>query len=453
MFRRGCDGSSGSEDIDSVNSPLGWLVALVMVAAALPATATVLWLASLLIAAVLPRRSRTQGDGHPALVVVIPAHDEEMVIAQTLRSLAGQDYPSDRFRTVVVADNCTDRTAQIARDAGAVVLEREDRVARGKGFALAWAFERILSRSEPVAGFVPDACVIVDADTWVDPKCLAILASHVPSDPAVPVAVQGRYGVLNPDSGWRAALMTAAFELCNHVRLLGTDRFGGSVGLKGNGMIFSRGVLERLPWSGSSVTEDIDYGLDLLLRQGVRVQYAPEALVQAQMPVTASQGESQRARWEGGRYRLMARRVPELLAAAPRRRDIRLVWSAFDLATLPLAEVVASLLIWGLLCVPAWWMLPQSFALAAATACGAVGAILAVYVLFGLRVAGAGADTYRALLRVPTYVFWKLAIYLRGRLSAGRKSGAPPGADAEWVRTERVAMDDDLGNHPAGGAR
>lgn len=453
MCRRGCDASSGSEGNASVNSPLGWALVATAAAVAMPATATTVWLSTQLGAALRRRRSIAEKASQPKLVVAIPAHNEEMVIAQTLRSLREQRYPADRFRVVVVADNCDDRTAQIARDAGAVVLERTDPVARGKGFALAWAFERILSDSDPATGFVPDACVIVDADTWVDPSCLAELASHMPDDPLALAAVQGRYGVLNPDSGWRAALMTAAFELCNHVRLLGTDRIGGSVGLKGNGMIFSRGVLKRVPWNGSSVTEDIDYGLDLLMREGCRVGYAPEAVVRAQMPVTASQGESQRARWEGGRYRLMARRVPQLLAAAVRRRDCRMVWSAFDLATLPLAEVVACLMAWAGLSVAAWWILPKTAALVSTVSWGAVATALTVYVLFGLRVAGAGVETYKALLRVPTYVFWKLAIYLRGRLSGGRKSGAPPGADAEWVRTERIAIDDDLGNRPAGGAR
>jgi 1,2-diacylglycerol 3-beta-glucosyltransferase len=436
-----------------LNSLLGWTLSATTAAVAIPATATMVWLTTQLAAAVQPRRPRRNTDRQPSLVVAIPAHNEEMVIAQTLRSLREQHYPADRFRVVVIADNCDDRTAEIAREGGALVLERSDLVARGKGFALAWGFERILSSTEPVAGFVPDACVIVDADTWVDPNCLAELASHMPEDPGALAAVQGRYGVLNPDSGWRAALMTAAFELCNHVRLLGTDRIGGSVGLKGNGMIFSRGVLERVPWNGSSVTEDIDYGLDLLLREGVRVGYAPEAVVRAQMPVTAAQGESQRARWEGGRYRLMARRVPLLLGAALRRRDCRMLWSACDLATLPLAEVVASLCVWAALSTGAWWVLPKSAALASTFACGTVAAALIVYVLWGLRVAGAGADTYKALLRVPTYVLWKLAVYVRGRLSGGRKAGAPPGADAEWVRTERIALDDDLGNRPAGGAR
>ena len=398
------------------------------------------WLVGVLVNA--RRRRDNQGlasAATPRLAVVVPAHNEEMVLAETLRSIAAQEYPTDQFRTVVVADNCTDSTARIAREAGVLVLERTDLVARGKGFALAWALERVLSRQAPVAGFVPDACVFIDADTWVAPTCLAALAARMPQDPSVPVAVQGRYGVLNTESGWRSALMTAAFELCNHVRLAGIDRMGGSVGLKGNGMIFSRGVLERVPWTGSSVTEDIDYGLDLLL-EGIRVAYCPEAVVKAQMPVTAAQGESQRARWEGGRYRLMRRRVPTLLKASLGRRDPRLAMAALDLMALPLAELVTLQGFWMALCAIGAWQWPGMVMVVSAALCAANAAGIVFYVLLGLRTAGAGPEAYRALWRVPIYVGWKLALYVRGRL--GRKRGAakvPPGADMEWVRTERIA--------------
>ncbi|MFM7322165.1 MAG: glycosyltransferase family 2 protein [Armatimonadota bacterium] len=412
------------------------LLEILLGAVAATTLVSTVWLGAVLVSATR-RRSAPGPAADLRVAVVVPAHDEELVLGETLRGIAAQRWPSERLSVVVVADNCTDGTARIAREAGAVVMERTDPVERGKGFALAWAFGRLLGSDSPIPGPVPDAFVILDADTWAEPTMVEQLVAALPDGANGLAAVQGRYGVLNPEGGWRAALMSAAFELCNHVRLLGIDRLGASVGLKGNGMIFSRATLERVPWTGRSVTEDIDYGLDLLEHHGVRVRYAPDAVVRAQMPVTAGQGASQRARWEGGRYRLMRRRVPQLLLAAVRRRDARLIAAALDLSALPLAEIVALLCVGGAgLAAGGSSMLPAvRFALAGALGTSALA--LAAYVLFGMRVAGAGPEAYRALLRVPMYVLWKLTLYVRRRASGAAK---PAGADDEWVRTERIEM-------------
>ena len=405
---------------------------------ALLCLASVAYLLTLLAAAAARRPTPVAAPDARRIAVVIPAHDEEAVLAQTLRSLKAQDYAPGRFEILVIADNCTDATARIAREEGAHVLERFSVDCRGKGHALAWAFDILLSAHSPLErpGADPvEAFAIVDADTWVSPDFLSAMARHLPADVAAPRALQGRYGVLNPDSGWRAALMTAAFELCNHVKLQGNDRLGLPVGLKGNGMIFTRSILERAPWTGRSITEDIDYGLDLLADHGLRVAYVPEARVLAQMPITSAQGASQRARWEGGRYRLLRERVPRLLAAAARRRDLRLVAAAADLATPPLAELVALHALWGFLTAFAPTTLrPLCLGLFALSAAG-----LCVYVLAGMRAAGAGRDAYLALLRAPLYILWKFALYAR-TLFGGRRVRKAPGAEDEWVRTERIPL-------------
>src|SRR5262249_20688253 len=156
---------------------------------------------------------------------------------------------------------------------------------------LDWAFAQLMKQD---AGTPHEAAafVIVDADTVVDPKFLRVMANRiwggVPAGKrhARRAALQGRYGVLNSNDSWRASLMTAAFDLFNHVKPLGRDRLGLSVGLKGNGMAFTRTVLKASQWQGRSITEDIDFGLDLLLNHDIVVGYVPEAVVMAQMPVT-----------------------------------------------------------------------------------------------------------------------------------------------------------------------
>ena len=355
-------------------------------------------------------------------VIIIPAHNEEPVIAGTLQSLMAQDLPADRFSIVVVADNCTDQTAAIARAEGATVMERHNREERGKGYALAWAMERLLADTSL------EAFVFVDADTVAAPDFLRLLLQQLweRRDAAGRCALQCRYGVLNPGDGWRAGLMDAAFALINHIRPLGADRLGLSIDLKGNGMAFTREVMTVAPWSGRSITEDIDYGLDLLENHGVRVGYVPEARVDAQMPTDGAPAGTQRDRWENGR-RLLRRRALPLFQAGLRRGDIRLIEAGLRMALPPLAEQCVLSLCWTVFVVagvlfgwlpgsPAMWWLLASLPVAG----------LLFYVLVGLRLSGANASVYLSLLRAPFYAAWKL-------LRKGPKSG-----DSEWVRTERA---------------
>ncbi|MGC4042943.1 MAG: glycosyltransferase family 2 protein [Armatimonas sp.] len=353
-----------------------------------------------------PNGGRDGGGG--GIAVLIPAHDEELVIESTLQSVFAQTLPP--AAVYVIADNCTDKTAELARAMGTTVLERTDTENRGKGWALAWAFERLLRETDY------PAFVILDADTHAAPDfCERIadqLAAYGPDDE---VAIQGRYGVLNENDGWRAALMSAAFALVNHIRLAGADRLGGFVGLKGNGMAFTRALLLAHPWNGSSITEDLDYALDLD-RAGVRLRYAPEARVAAQMPVDARAAATQRRRWEGGRAQLALARGGAMLKA-------RRIWAAMDLLTPPLGELCGLVLLWGLLTpfTPMWLALWWA----------AVTGGLILYVLGGLLISGVSGRVWVALACAPFYVAWKLA----QRLTKPSR---------EWIRTNRI---------PTGGPR
>lgn len=398
------------------------------------ALAAVLSLLLLLAAAAARRPAALPSDASPVrLAVVVPAHNEELVLEATLASLASQDYPAGCAQIVVVADNCTDGTAAIARSRGALVLERTSDE-RGKGYALNFAISYLLA--QPLS---PEAVVIVDADTQAAPDFLRRMSARISQnkDPRGYGAWQGRYGVLNAGDGWRAALMTAAFDLVNHVKPLGRDRLGLSAGLKGNGMAFTSALAAALPWPGGSLTEDLDYGLELARLYNLRVQYVPEARVAAQMPATAAQAGSQRKRWEQGRAGLVRERALPLLAEGLRRRSLLLLDAAWDLLTPPLAELAALLLAFlaltalgaaaHLLPHPAVWLGASLFGLLS----------LAVYVLAGLRVAGAGPDAYAALFRAPFYAVWKIALLVTGR---NKSKNAPD----EWVRTGRHPLTSDL---------
>ena len=400
----------------------------------LPACAGVLSQTFLLACAGLARRrTMPAASATPlALAVIVPAHDEELVLAATLDSLRAQNYPPDCVEIVVVADNCTDATAALARDGGATVLERFHATERGKGYALNHAVAHLLAQPCP-----PHACVIVDADTQAAPDFLSRLAARVAAgtDPRGFGAWQGRYGVLNADDGWRAALMAGAFDLVNHVKPLGREALGLSAGLKGNGMAFTAALAAALPWPGGSLTEDLDYGLELARRFGLRVAYVPEAAVRAQMPAGSDGAASQRARWERGRLGLIRDRALPLLGEGLRRRSLLLVDMAWDLLTPPLAELTAlvlaffALTLFGLrahlLPHPALWLAASAFCVLG----------LSVYVLGGLRVSEAPPAAYAALARAPVYAAWKFTLLLSHALRGlGRRQ------PEEWVRTARTPL-------------
>ena len=395
------------------------MVAILACVFGVAATLSLAYLLVHLAAALLPIRTPSGAGDASNLVVLIPAHDEALTLGATLASLAAQDrLPAE---VIVIADNCTDETARIARESGATVWERTVPDRRGKGYALAWAVERALDitpnpnngepspNDPPIIGGKGVIFAILDADTRADPGfCREISRALETAD-----AVQGRYGVLSPEDGWRVGLMAAAFALVNHVRPLGADRLGGFVGLKGNGMGFTRETLEKVRWRGDSVTEDLDFALDLALA-GVKVRYAPLARVAAQMPTGAAPAATQRRRWEGGRLRLLQTRALPMLRAGK-------LGAALELVVPPLAELVLLLAFWGALGVAS-----GSLALQVWWALGVLG--LALYLACGLLVSRVGAAVWLALLRAPFYVFWKLALRLTG-----------PRGQGEWVRTARDA--------------
>ena len=369
--------------------------------------------------------------GRPlALAVIIPAHDEELVLAGTLDSLSKQAYPAECFEVVVVADNCTDATASLASSHGVTVLERTHAQERGKGYALNCAVTHLLSQPSPPEGFV-----IVDADTWVAPDFLARMSVRLQSagEAGGCAAWQGRYGVLNFGESWRAGLMAAAFDLVNHIKPLGREALKLSVGLKGNGMAFTRAVAAAQPWPGGSLTEDLDYSLELARRMGLRVGYAHEARVLAQMPTEAAQAGSQRSRWERGRLRLVRERALPLLWEGLRGRNRLLLDMALDLMVPPLAELGALTLAWlGLVVLgTVTHLLPHPAAWVVSAVLTSLGLLL--YILGGLRVAGAPPEAYSALVRAPFYAAWKFALALSGM--ARKRSDAE-----EWVRTERAPL-------------
>ena len=336
--------------------------------------------------AVLPAANRKEAISWLRFDIVVPAHDEEVEIAATIGSLRALDYPADRYRILVIADNCTDATARVAADAGALVIERRDAARRGKGYALALAFARRFAAGES--------------------------------------ALQAAYGVRSPTSSWRSRLMVIALALFHGVRSLGRERLGLSSGLRGNGMGFSREVLRRVPAQAFSIVEDVEYGITLA-KAGYRVGYVHEAQVLGDMAPPGPAAASQRLRWERGRAALARAEGPGLLLEGIARRDPMRIDLAMDLLVPPLSALSLAAAL-GAVMATTWYVLYGGSAAIVVPwllACGC----LTVYVLRGLALSGVGLVGSLALLWAPVYIVWKIGLRLRAK---GPSAG-------EWIRTVR----------------
>lgn len=393
------------------------LVSILDLALALLALPALLAASYLLLLTLLSRRlvPPERGPARLRFDVVVPAHDEEAGIERTVRNLSALDYPQSLRRIVVVADNCTDATAERARAAGALVLERTDAVRRGKGYALEHAFAWSLAEGRA------DAVVVVDADTVVSPGLLHAFAARLERGAQ---AVQAEYGVQNPHASWRTRLLTIAFALFHDVRSRSRERLGLSCGLRGNGMCFTLPLLRQVPHDAFSVVEDVEYGLRLGAA-GHRVHYAGEVQVLGEMVAGEQGSRSQRRRWEGGRLALMRQHGLPLLRRGLAQRSLLRVDLALDILVPPLSWVAApALLLTALAAAASLWLGRPLLSL---YAWGAVLPMLVAYVLRGWWLSGMGWRGLADLACAPLYVFWKLLLLLK-------RPQHPRGA---WVRTTR----------------
>lgn len=348
----------------------------------------------------------------PSFDIVVPAHNEAAGIASTVKSLLALDWPADRRRVVVVADNCSDDTAALARAAGAVVLERQSATHKGKGYALQYAFERLEG----------DAVVVVDADTKVTPNLLRAFAARLAKGAQ---ACQAYYGVDNVSASWRTTLMAVAFAMFHRVRGRARENLHLSCGLKGNGMCFTKALLEKVPHDAFSVVEDLEFGIRLG-KAGERVWYVDEGQVHGEMVSGESASRSQRVRWESGRKAMVRAHVGPLLRDAVKQKSGVLLDLAVDLLIPPLSYLGIGAV--GLTAAGiglAWFGGGGQATSVAATLCVTA---LGLYAFRGWWLSETGVRGLGMLAAAPLYVVWKVALM--------RKQSSAP---QEWVRTQREA--------------
>lgn len=402
------------------------------IATATEATLTTTTAASALIGAYLAvltvagaRRiplSQPAGTCSTRFAILVPAHDEELVIADALQSFHDLDYDHDRFAVHVVADNCTDRTADVVRANGWTVHERHAPESPGKGPALNWLFDRL-----DIDGAF-DVAIVVDADSIVAPGFLHALDRAFLAGAQV---AQGHYGVREPSESTSAAMRFAALACRHHVRALGRCRLGASAGLYGNGMAFRRDVLRRHRWTGHLV-EDAELQMELLLGDATRVVYVPSARLEAEMPGSFEAATSQNARWEAGRVDVAKRYVPALARRALRPQSGRRVAYVDAIADhlVPPLSVVVLLQTCTLVADTVGVVTGSRPARIRFVIDALAGGCVIAHVLSSLWSVRAPRAVYSSLTRVPGALAWKTRVWLKA---------LSPAADVSWERTRRNA--------------
>lgn len=384
-----------------------FLVGLALCLITLPGTLELLLVT---LPGLLPCRSIPQSSegSDLRLAVVVPAHNEEQGLPNTLNCLLSADQAPAAADIYVIADNCTDSTADVARGHGVTVLEREDAVNRGKGHALNWAFSQLLEQD--YAAFIN-----VDADTRIAPNFFQIYRRFFSAGGA---AAQSAYYVGNPEVNLRTRLQYIAFLAFNYLRPRSRRNLGLSGGILGNGFGLSAETLREIPYDSFSIVEDLEYHARLV-RAGKRVVFLAETSVYSDMPATAEEAQSQRERWEGGRFRMIVDQTPRLLKGLCAESRLRLIEPLLELWLLPLSYHILLLLILAVIGIGKFFGIYALFSLA----------VIVLHILVAMVVGKATVADWKALFAAPFFILWKLT-RLGGIVKTASKG-------ASWKRTSR----------------
>jgi 1,2-diacylglycerol 3-beta-glucosyltransferase len=348
-------------------------------------------------------------------VMLIPAHNEEHGIGPTLESVRALNYPPDLLRVIVVADNCSDRTADVVRGMGTECWERTALSAPGKGQALRWALERLPPESV-------DAVAFVDADSRVDTQFLLEMDRGIQEGAA---ALQGQYEFDLADSSNFSMLMFASKQSENNLFWRPRQRFGWPGFIVGNGFCLSRQTIESVPWAAYSIVEDVEYSIQLALRN-FPVRFIETARVSSRPTRRVADAGPQRLRWASGTFQVMRQNVPKLVRAGVRQRSLQLVEMAMALILTSRFLAVYLLLVASLGSVA---LGANGVALYLRFTVIASFLLLAIYLgtVFS-QIPKTNGSRLKPLVALPLYTCWMLLIHIAAAVGLRRDV---------WVRTAR----------------
>jgi len=368
------------------------------------------------IAAIFPNRSFSVPPqlGNVRFNILVPAHNEALGIESTIQTLRSQLSSSDRL--VVVADNCSDNTADVARKAGATVIERYDSERRGKGYALDFGVRSMVN--DP-----PDVVVIIDADCHATSGSLAKL---VQAATATQKPVQGIYLIESPKPlSTKNAVSTLAITVKNWVRFAGLKNLGLSCLLTGTGMAMPWEVIQTASLASGNIVEDMNLGIDLAIG-GHNPVFCPEAKFTSVLPQKEQAAKTQRTRWEHGHLQTIKTQVPRLLQASIQQQRPDLFILALDLLVPPLSLLVIGWIVAFIIGTVTFFLGLSPLPL---VILGITGVMIAIAILSAWAKYCRQDLPAKILLSIPLYIFWKIPLYFEFLIKPQKT----------WIRTERDA--------------
>jgi glycosyltransferase involved in cell wall biosynthesis len=389
---------------------------LILAGAAIAALLSAVFLFETIAALALPEKAFAPASGkrtRERIGVLVPAHNEEDVLPETIPEILRQLRHGDRL--LVVADNCSDRTATVARALGAYVVVRTDPINRGKGFALDCGIRHF-------ANDPPKVIVVIDADCLASDCAIEHLSEtcQATNRPAQALDLM----ICSPNSKQSARVREFAWRVKNWVRPLGLSSLGLPCQLMGTGMAFPWEVIASAQLATGSLVEDLKLGLQLAA-DGHPPVFCPTAGVTSQFPATKEGSRSQQLRWEQGHLGLIAAEIPWFLFKAVRNLDLKLLVLALDAAVPPLSLLTILVLFFLVLGLVSWHMGmgPAAFVMSLLAIVGLILATVGCWLK-----AGRDLLPLRSVFLVGVNTLTKIPFYCR--LLIQRKSRA-------WIRTDR----------------
>ena len=276
-------------------------------------------------------------DKQNRFMTIIPAHNEENVVANLIESLKNQDYPKELYDIYVIADNCTDNTAKIAKEAGAIVYERFDEDKKTKGYALQWFLAQKIQEDAPY-----DAFCVFDADNIADKNFLKAMNKKLCQGENV---VQGYRDIKNPTDNWITAGYAIFYWTMNRFYHLARYNLGLSPLLNGTGFMVRFDVIKPTGWDTKTLTEDIEFSLKNIIA-GRKLGWATDAIVYDEQPTGFKQSWTQRSRWTVGHIQCM-KEYTGLLAAAVKEKKTLMNFDGllYILGSIPMFVITLILLL------------------------------------------------------------------------------------------------------------
>lgn len=352
-------------------------------------------------------RAKTQHPAQKSFAVLVAAHNEEQVVGALLENLNKLDYPKELYDVFVIADNCTDGTARIARSMGVYACERFNGKQRGKGYAIEWMLRELWKMERAY-----DAVVILDADNLVNPDFLQHMNNDLCNGHQV---IQAYLDTKNPHDSWITAAYAVTYWYCNRLWQLPRTNLGLANFLGGTGMCFRADLLKEMGWGATSLVEDLEFTVRCVQR-GINPTFNYDAKVYDEKPLTFKASARQRLRWMQGHFDVARRYFFPLLWQGLKERK----WAKIDTAiyTLNVYNVligfIFTMILWIDLAMPG---VPRFSSLYDYAPAGLVAALTVfIYAQFPIALMLEKVKSWRmyiSLITFPVFLmsWWPITLY------------------------------------------